>query len=232
MDSRRAFHRRGFHRRAFLRRSAVLSALVGAEIVFCRYLPTSLYPVALASSDGIAGKDGLTILNDRPLNAETPAHLLNDDITPTSRLFVRNNGVPPGSVDIDTWILDIDGESAISPTTFTISQLKQQFEPISLQLTLECGGNGRSEYDPPEKGNQWSIGAVGCPTWQGILLKVVLERVGYKNDAVYLAYDPTDEHLSRQPGKLPISRGVPVAKALQDESMIVFGMNEKPLPAI
>ena len=37
----------------------------------------------------------LVILNDRPINAETPAHLLNDPITPSDLFFVRNNGIPP-----------------------------------------------------------------------------------------------------------------------------------------
>ena len=45
---------------------------------------------------GLVGKEGLRLLNDRPVNAETPAHLLDDDITPAKYLFVRNNGVPPG----------------------------------------------------------------------------------------------------------------------------------------
>ena len=39
----------------------------------------------------LPGKDGLTVLNDRPINAETPAHLLDDAITPTNRHFIRNN---------------------------------------------------------------------------------------------------------------------------------------------
>ncbi len=75
-----------------------MSAVLGAEIVFQQYLPRGTVPVLLADGQAlpqIQGKDGLSILNDRPLNAETPAHLLNDDITPGRYLFVRNNGIPP-----------------------------------------------------------------------------------------------------------------------------------------
>ena len=94
-------------------------------------MPNGLIPVAMAQSNepfSIPDKPGLSILNDRPLNAETPAHLLNDDITPASRLFVRNNGLPPQTVDPKTWTLAIAGESVKTPKTFTLAELKRRFE--------------------------------------------------------------------------------------------------------
>ena len=33
--------------------------------------------------------------NDRPVNAETPAHLLDPDVTPNDLHFIRNNGLVP-----------------------------------------------------------------------------------------------------------------------------------------
>ena len=97
-------------------------------------------PVALgqtAEPFSIRGKPGLTILNDRPVNAETPAHLLNDPITPASRLFVRNNGLPPEKTDIGSWTLSIGGESVVNTKTYTLERLKTEFENIDLALTLE-----------------------------------------------------------------------------------------------
>ena len=42
------------------------------------------------------GKDGnLVVLGDKPLVAETPEQLLDDDTTPTSKFFIRNNGQIP-----------------------------------------------------------------------------------------------------------------------------------------
>ena len=190
-------------------------------------------PVALgqtAEPFSIRGKPGLTILNDRPVNAETPAHLLNDPITPASRLFVRNNGLPPEKTDIGSWTLSIGGESVVNTKTYTLERLKTEFENIDLALTLECGGNGRAEFYPPASGNQWTTGAVGCPVWNGIRLKDVLEDCGIKGDAVYIAYHSADRHLSLDPSKDAISRGVPISKALEEESMIAWGMNGEPLP--
>ncbi len=226
-------------RRGFLRGSglAAMTAAVGASIPFAEYMPGGLIPAALAQSDEpfvLPGKDGLTVLNDRPINAETPAHMLNDDITPASRLFVRNNGVPPAIENsvADDWVFEIGGESCGTPMQMTVGELKSRFRQHTLQLQIECGGNGRSEFNPPARGNQWSTGAVGCPEWTGVRLKDVLQHVGVKDDAVYVAYEGADAHLSGDPAKQPISRGVPLHKAMENESLLVWAMNGEPLPLL
>ena len=114
----------GASRRSFVK---AFSAAVGANIVFGNLIPDGVVPVAMGQTPepfSIPGKPGLTILNDRPLNAETAAHLLNDAITPASRLFVRNNGLPPMKVDADSWTLSIGGESVFNPKTYTLKDLK------------------------------------------------------------------------------------------------------------
>lgn len=226
-------------RRGFLRGSglAAMTAVVGASIPFAKYMPGGLIPAALAQSDApfrLDGKDGLTILNDRPVNAETQAHLLDDNITPASRLFVRNNGIPPLMADIDAenWTLEIGGESAVESRSLTLAELVKRFKHHTLQLQIECGGNGRSEFYPPARGNQWTTGAVGCPEWTGVRLRDVLDYCGVRDDAVYVAYEGADSHLSGDPAKRPISRGVPLWKALEDESMLVWAMNGEPLPLL
>ena len=224
-------------RRGFLTKGGLvaMSAAVGASIPFAHLMPQGLIPAALAQSDTpfeIPGKEGLIVLNDRPVNAETPAHLLDDRVTPAKHLFVRNNGVPPvtSGVDLDAWELSFGGESIEQEITLTIGELKEKFEHHTYQLQLECGGNGRSEFVPPASGNQWSTGAVGCPEWTGVRLRDVLEHIGIKDDAVYVAYYGADVHASGDPGKVPISRGVPVEKALQDESLIAWAMNGEDIP--
>ncbi len=215
-------------RRGFVSGLAAFSAIVGARVPFAHAAPQGIIPASHSNSDAafqIEGKDGLILLNDRPVNAETPPHLLNDDITPANRLFIRNYGEPPENVNPSTWSLTFEGESVGSYKTYTIANLKQRFENISRQLVLECGGNGRAEFDPPVSGNQWSLGAVGCPQWNGVRLKDVLEDVGHNQDAVYVAFYGADTHMSGDSERVTISRGVPIDKALDDESMIVWGMN-------
>jgi DMSO/TMAO reductase YedYZ molybdopterin-dependent catalytic subunit len=226
-------------RRGFIKGSglAAMATALGASIPLARLMPAGLIPAALANTDTpfeIEGKSGLIVLNDRPINAETPAHLLDDAVTPTDRLFVRNNGIPPvlDGIDSGDWALEIGGESCLEPRTFTLAELKSNFDHHTLQLQIECGGNGRSEYYPPARGNQWTTGAIGCPEWTGVRLRDVLKYCGIADDAVYVAYEGADRHLSGDPAKRPISRGVPVAKALERESLIAWAMNGEPLPLL
>ena len=204
-----------------------------AATPFARFLPAGLIPAAFAaegSSTRIEGKEGLIVLNERPLNAETPAHLLDDSVTPSKYMFVRNNGVPPEAIDVDNWTLEIAGESCVNPLSFSIAELKQRFEEVTLQLQLECGGNGRSEFVPATSGNQWTTGAIGCPTFTGVRLRDVLNYCGIGADAEYVGYYGADTHLSGDPDREPISRGVPIAKALERESLIAWKMNGEDLP--
>ena len=224
-------------RRGFLTRSSLLavSAAVGATIPYAMLMPGGLIPAALADSDKpfkIKGKEGLSVLNDRPINAETPAHLLDDEVTPGKRMFVRNNGIPPSMelINPDTWVVEIAGESCKRATRFTIAELKQKFRHHTYQLQVECGGNGRSEYVPAARGNQWTVGAVACPEFTGVRLWDVLQECGIKKDAVYIGYYGEDTHVSGDPNKDPISRGVPLSKAREDESLIAWAMNNEPIP--
>jgi len=220
-------------RRGFLKKStaAFLGSILGAEMVFAENFPSGLISQILLDEGEIPGKhSGLSVLNDRPVNAETPPHLLDPLVTPADVLFVRNNGIPPEDIKPETWTLTIEGESAASKKSYTLAELKSKFKNYSYQLTLECGGNGRSEFNPPAKGNQWSTGAVGCPKWTGVRLKDVLKDVGVKSDAVYIGYYGKDTHLSGDPDKKPISRGVPMSKAMEDESLIAWAINGEDLP--
>ncbi len=220
-------------RRGFLRGLGQAGVLLGAPIVFERFLPAGLTPVALvqaAQPPVLAGKDPrLQVLNDRPVNVETPAHLLDDRVTPAKRMFVRNNGHPPPAVDPRSWTLVVRGESIRRETSYTLDELKRRFENVSLQLVIECGGNGRAEFVPPASGNQWRLGAVACPRFDGIRLRDLLDDCGVQDDAVYVAYRGADTHLSGDPQRDPISRGVPLAKAIEAESLVAFGMNGEPL---
>lgn len=222
-------------RRNFVKKAALgsLATLIGVDIVFGATMPEGYTPLALGDPDPfkLFGLDSeMVLLNDKPWNIEAKAHLLNDNITPNSKMFIRNNGLIPENININEWRLTIDGESVKQKKTYTLKELKEKFTHYSYQLTLECGGNGRSEFNPPAKGNQWTIGAVSCAQWTGVRLKDVLEDAEIKSDAVYIGYHAADVHLSRDPKKEPISRGAPMAKALQDETLLAFKMNDEEIP--
>lgn len=174
----------------------------------------------------------MIVHNDRPWNMETPVHLLDDDVTPTDKMFVRNNGLIPTELEEDSWTLSIEGESVPNPKTYTLKELKTKFKHYTYALVLECGGNGRSEINPPATGNQWGYGAVNCGSWTGVRLSDILKDVGISDDAVYVGYYGTDKHLSGDPKKVVISRGVPIDKAMEDETLIAFQLNGEDIPIV
>jgi len=185
---------------------------------------------------GMEGKEGLTILSDRPLNAETPVTLLDDDVTPNRRHFIRNNGLPPErarSGDASGWSLTVDGEVE-TPLRLTLDEIQTRYPHRQASLVLECAGNGRAGFNPPAAGNQWTLGAVGCARYTGCRLRDVLEDAGLLPSAVFVAYYGEDVPLGGSSGDaddVPISRGVGLEKALDDHTMLVWEMNGEPLPA-
>ncbi len=150
------------------RRTFLHHCTVGAAVGF---VGTQILAQVAASS-----AKQLRTLNNRPLNAEAAMHDLDDLITPTSRMFVRNNGlVPPlaRGTGVDQWRLRIDGEVS-TVLELSLKELRHSFPQYTYQLVLECGGNGRAGYYPPTPGNQWTYGAVCCPLWHGVRLRDVL----------------------------------------------------------
>ena len=235
--------RRGFLGGAGL---AAFGAAVGGTLPYSQNVPAGLIPAALAQDKSappappkgpayldFPGKDkGLVVIGDKPLVAETPEHLLNDDTTPIEKFYIRNNGqIPDEAKDPDKWVIKIEGE-VNKPLEISLGELKSKYKAQTLRMVLECGGNGRSFFTPRASGNQWTNGGAGCAEWTGVRLADLLKAAGLKPSGIYTAHYAADLHLSGEADRPTLSRGVRLAKAMEPESMIVWGMNGKPLPNI
>ncbi len=237
--------RTGPSRRGFLKGAGLtaMAAAVGAAIPFAGRMPAGLVPAALAQATdatGAAGptllrmdgKAGLVVLQQRPLVAETPEHMLDEAVTPTENFFIRNNGLMPDPpADPLAWRIAVDGE-VNNPLTLAVGELERKFEPVTYRLQLECGGNGRAGFFPPARGNQWNNGAVGCAEWSGVRLADVLKAAGPKPSAVYTGHYGADPHLSGDPGRPSLSRGMRLEKAMEPHTLIALRMNGRPLPPV
>src|SRR5215510_317621 len=108
----------------------------------------------------MAEKPELRLLPTVELNAETPAHLLDDDITPVRRLFARNTGDMPvaGTAETAAWTLAIDG-CVRAPRSWTVRELQRGFETVTRIAVLECAGNGRAFFTTPAGTVLWQHGA-------------------------------------------------------------------------
>ncbi|WP_368912092.1 sulfite oxidase [Taklimakanibacter deserti] len=179
----------------------------------------------------MSGKAELVVLGENPLVAETPAHLLDEDVTSTEAFFIRNNGEPPRPIaDPDAWMLTVDGE-VHKPLALRLGEIKARFRKVDYVLQLECGGNGRSGFHPKARGNQWTVGGVGCARWGGVPLADVLNQAGLKPQASYTAHYGADLRTDGATGPV-LSRGVRLAKAMEQHTLLAYEMNGKPIPSI
>jgi sulfite oxidase len=231
-----AWGRRGMLRGTAL---AAIGTALGAAIPFGRHLPTGLLPAALAQPAGaptilrMEGKGALLVLGDRPLVAETPETLLDDEVTTAANFFIRNNGQTPEPLPGDprAWKLRIDGEVA-RPLDLTIGDIEARFPLVTRRLQLECGGNGRAAFIPETRGNQWGNGAIACAEWTGVRLRDLIAAAGPGAEARFTGHFGADPHLSGDPSRQAISRGMPIAKALDEDTLVALRLNGQPIPTI
>ena len=236
-----AFGRRGALKGTAL---AAMGAAVGGAIPFAGNMSSGTLPAlfarpAAAQGAGqqpvlrMEGKGQLILLQERPLVAETPEHLLDEAVTSYANHFIRNNGQVPevGTADPRAWRLTIDGE-VNTPLTLTMGELESRFPVVTRQLQMECGGNGRALFAPQTRGNQWGNGAISNAEWTGVRLRDVLQAAGVKPSAIFTGHFGADPHLSGATDRAAISRGMRLAKAMDEDTLIVFRMNGQPIPHI
>ena len=225
-------------RRDFLAKigkGALLASLgmfgAGCEAVDRGLLGRGLAPIVLveATKAGLPKSDML-VHSESPFNGEFAPHLLNDDVTPTTRHFVRNNsGIPERAVRKDFLKggrLVIDGE-VHKELALSIDDLTR-FPQVTMEVVLECAGNGRSLFEPQVSGTPWQRGAVACSEWTGVRLRDVLQAAGLKPTAVYTGNYGEDVP---NDGSEPFSRGIPIEKAMDAHTLIALKMNGETLPA-
>lgn len=213
-------------RRTFLAGSAALAGSL--------WLPQS---VRAQPAVVIAGKDpGLITHTAKPLVMETPMELLaKDAVTPTSRLFVRNNfdfteGLTLDPRPVDGWTISLTG-LLDKPVELRAAEL-MKMDQESVEMVVQCSGNGRSLYSKAAKteGTQWGRGGVGSVTFKGVRVAQVIERLGVKPkpEAVFVTANGKDEP---PPMKDDFEHSLPLADVLK-HSLLALEMNGQPLPAL
>ena len=167
--------------------------------------------------------------SDRPLTGSVPAHEHDFDVTPADRMFVRNNLLTP-LIDFRTHRLVVKGLVG-KELDVAVLDLPKMFETVVVQGMLECAGSGRTAYEPKPSGTPWlPTGGMGCPKWGGVRLRDVLKAAGINPRAAHVAGQGGD------PGAVataaPVVRSIPLAKAMDENTLIAWEMNGQPLPFI
>lgn len=200
--------------------------LIGASQLSAGLILSPMLPESAFAQNVIKGKEKLIVRSIRPEDLETPVSLLNTWITPNELFYVRHHSYA-AKVNVDEWKLTVDGEVQ-NPITLTLDELKKM-PKHAVTVTLECAGNGRAFFDPPVAGIQWEKGAVGTARFAGARLADVLKKAGVKATGKYVAMNGVDKPVSKQPDFI---RNVPMAKALDPDTILAHEMNGEPLPIL
>ncbi|MDR7593556.1 MAG: sulfite oxidase, partial [Armatimonadota bacterium] len=145
-------------------------------------------------------------------------------LVPNELFFIRNHTRTP-RIDVATWRLRVEGSGVARPLELTYDDILAM-PAVSVIRYIECAGNGRSffeaTYGRRASGTQWRLGAVGVAEWTGVPLREVLDRAGLKRTARDVMPEGLDE--------LRVRRPMSIAKALEEDTLLVYAMNGQPLP--
>lgn len=181
--------------------------------------------------------------------ASSEEEVASSDITPTElALAARNHGMPLEAlqrditplglhyllihydipfVDAMSWRLEIKG-LVEHPLTLDLDQLRAR-PVVTLPVTLECAGNGRTMLHPRPVSQPWINEAVGTAEWTGTPLAGLLEEAGVRDDAVELVFSGADAGVEAgRPQQY--ERSLTVEQAMSEDVLVVYAVNGEPLP--
>lgn len=158
-------------------------------------------------------------------NHGMPLEALAYPITPTGMHYlVVHWDVPHTSAE--DWVLDVGGLVA-RPLRLSLDDLQKR-PAVTLPVTMECAGNGRSLLEPRNVSQPWFVEAIGTAEWTGTPLRGVLEDAGVTDSTREVVFTGVDWGF--QGGELqPYQRSLSLEEALRDEVLVVYAMNGRPL---
>lgn len=145
--------------------------------------------------------------------------------TPNEQFFIRNHTMT-ARIDRATWRLKVEGTGVASPLELSYDDLLKVPAETTVTRFVDCAGSGRVFFSEigaqMAQGTPWRLGAIGVAEWTGVPLGAVLERARVKRSARDVMPQGLDQLMVRRP--------MPLAKAMSDDTLLVYAMNGKELP--
>jgi DMSO/TMAO reductase YedYZ molybdopterin-dependent catalytic subunit len=196
----------------------------------CDVLPSPPPSALLDPEDACqhAIEAGLLVHRANPLNGETwVPDLAGGAVMPNGRFYLRNHFEMP-ALDAEHYRLKVGG-MVDRPLEFALRDL-HNMRSESVVVTLECAGNGRSQFEPAVPGEVWGLGAVSTAEWTGVPLAEVLERAGVKPGATNLVFRGADGGtVEGENAPIRYERGLSLDEAREAGALLAYEMNGEPL---
>lgn len=199
---------------------------IGLAGLMTRFAPAASVFAQAPTAAQRFGKEKLIARSVRPPDFESPVALLDSFITPVEHFYLRSHLPVPTRLDAATWALKVGGE-VNTAVSLSIDEIKK-LPAVTITMTLECAGNGRAFFEPHMAGIQWEKGAVGTARFTGARLADVLNRAGVKSTGRNVEMHSADRPLGTMPAFV---RQVPMAKAMDPDTILAYDMNGQPIPA-
>ena len=159
-------------------------------------------------------------------NHSMPLEALRNDVTPPGLHYLLDHFDIP-AIDGEGWHLRIGG--AVQRSLELNLRALRRAPSISVPVTLECAGNGRSLLKPRPLSQPWMMEGVGTAVWTGVPLAYLLTQAGVDEDAVEVAFTGADAGI--QGGvRQQYARSLPVSEALRPDVVLAYEMNGAALP--
>lgn len=148
-------------------------------------------------------------LQDAPAIFRDPrlANLVGYEVTPNEDFYRVAVDVIDPTVDLSTWSLAVDG-LVNNPKNYSLQNL-QALPGTSQYTTFECVSNTVNG------------GLIGNAKWGGVKISDLLaDAGGAQPSAKYVVFYGVEGY----------SVGIPIEKAMMDDSIVAYSMNDQPLP--
>lgn len=162
--------------------------------------PTEVLKEDIKTPDNHVPRDPrlIRLTGIHPFNVEAPLSALYDEgfLTSPELFYVRNHGAVPEVDDsaLPDWEFSVEG-LVKSPIKMTLRQLIEEYEQITVPITLVCAGNRRKEQNQVRKSKGFSWGAAGVSTalWTGVPIGEVIKRAVPIRGARYICMEGADK---------------------------------------
>ncbi len=173
---------------------------------------------------------GLLVVRSDPLNAETRIERLADaEVTPTDLFYLRNH-FPIPDLDGEQYRLSVSG-LVDRPLELSLGELRDMRSETRV-VTLECAGNGRSQFDPAVPGEPWGLGAASTAEWTGVPLAELLDRAGVQPAATEIVFRGADEgNVAGVDAPVRFERSLPADAVRDSGALLAYAMNGEALSA-
>ena len=120
------------------------------------------------------------------------------------------------------------------PLDLPLNKVLNDFPSRTITATIQCAGNRRAELSRIADIHgeiNWDSGAIGNARWTGVLLSEILKEAGTDSEATHVSFAGMDAIEDLGPNSR-FGAAIPISKAMGEEVILAYGMNEKPLSAL